>query len=147
MYTKRDPARQLDARRREGYMQLTMKKTFGLMLVSMLVSVSVSAAVKIVTPEDVALKLIDDVAGDTWLEAGNVQSLRFTDLSCDPFRARKCYLDFKLKLYGKVQTVERCEISGISGYNDLIEVTKYGFDLKESAYDQVNECVSSLIDG
>ena len=98
----------------------------------------------VITPEMIVVGLIDDLAGDTWAESGDVQTLKFTGMKCD-LNAAKCELGYALKLYGKAKIVGTCEIKNITGYDQLLEIVKYGFVPKEEVIDQVNDCLNPLL--
>ena len=92
------------------------------------------------TPADIAVELLNDVSGDTWAEDGDVQNLEFTKMKCN-LDAGTCELQYKLKKYKQEKKLNTCTLSQINGYNNLIEVVKYGFNLSDGIYDQVSACL------
>ena len=124
-----------------------MKYTMSFLCLVSVSGVSVAnAAERSVTPEAVALQLIDDQAGDSWAEAGDVDTIKFSALNCDfqgDFGTRvpgHCDLGYEIKKYDKPLISGKCSIR-VSGYDKLIQVLKYGFVLVDGVTDQIDTCL------
>ncbi len=119
-----------------------MKNLFLILCItSLFATASTAKAAPSLSPEAIALALINEASADSWSENGDVEQLNFTHLKCN-LDSGKCELSYKLKYYKENAKQLHCELSKINGYNDLIDVVKYGFVLHNGIYEQVDTCMN-----
>lgn len=97
-----------------------------------------------------ALKLIDDICGDTWCEGDH--NFSFDRLECQKGcggREGTCKLTFRLFSYdadiatGPTYT-RSCETSGFDGFDSLVSTQGSFQQLQPAYYDQLTECISRV---
>jgi hypothetical protein len=92
-----------------------------------------------------ALKLIDDICGDTWCEGDD--DFRFAWLGCSA-RASSCMLVFKMfprdtDPNGDHAPWRTCRTGGFTGFDSLVETTDSGYQsLQDAFYMQLTTCIS-----
>lgn len=90
------------------------------------------------------LRAIDSECADTWCEGD--YDFRFDSIRCE-FDRRVCKLVFRAGLRpmegGRFRfTIKtHCVLNGISSASDILKTVGCYESLKESAYDQINECI------
>jgi len=99
------------------------------------------------TQEKTALKLIDDICGDTWCEGDN--NFDFRALTCD-LRRMTCTLRFQMFPWdtvasGSAAYSRSCETTGFSGFDSLVATAPNGYQsLVPSFYDALTTCIGKL---
>lgn len=98
--------------------------------------------------ERVALKLIDDICGDTWCEGD--YNFRFLELECQR-SSRSCRLTFETFPYGDGEPVpvsqHRCRTRGFTGFDSLVATSPNGYQsLVPEFYDALTDCISTVTD-
>ena len=100
--------------------------------------------------EKIALKLIDDICGDTWCEGD--YNFDFRALSCDS-RRMTCTLRFQMFPWDTVASgssaySRSCETTGFSGFDSLVATAPNGYQsLVPSFYDALTTCIGNLEGG
>jgi hypothetical protein len=94
--------------------------------------------------EATALKLIDDICGDTWCEGDN--DFAFDRLSCSA-GSGTCTL--RLRIIPREQTAasypRACTTSGFLGFDSLVETAQNGYQsLNWGYYLALSECINRL---
>jgi hypothetical protein len=100
--------------------------------------------------EATALKLIDDICGDTWCEGDH--NFRFDRLECQKgcgSRAGTCQLTFRLFSYDTEidtgPTYERsCRTGAFTGFDSLVSTQGSYQSLQPAYYDALSECISRV---
>lgn len=98
--------------------------------------------------EATALKLIDDICGDTWCEGDH--NFRFDRLECQKGCGRNagsCELTFRIFSYDTNietgPTYERsCRTEGFTGFESLVRTQGSYQALEPAYYDALSECIS-----
>ena len=102
------------------------------------------------TQEKIALKLIDDICGDTWCEGD--YNFDFRALTCDS-RQMTCTLRFQMFPWDTVASgssaySRSCETTGFSGFDSLVATSPNGYQsLVPSFYDALTTCIGNLEGG
>lgn len=93
--------------------------------------------------ERTALKLLDDICGDTWCEGSYDWS--FEELVCD-FSAGTCTLALLARDWGDMPVIEPlvCGLENLHGYDELVEGTGSNQSLVWSFYEKVSACIRSF---
>ena len=100
--------------------------------------------------EKIALKLIDDICGDTWCEGD--YNFDFRALACD-LRRMSCTLRFQMFPWDTVASgssaySRSCETTGFSGFDSLVATAPNGYQsLVPSFYDALTTCIGKLEGG
>ena len=100
--------------------------------------------------EKIALKLIDDICGDTWCEGD--YNFDFRALTCD-YRRMTCTLRFQMFPWDTVASgssaySRSCETTGFSGFDSLVATAPNGYQsLVPSFYDALTTCIGNLEGG
>jgi hypothetical protein len=103
------------------------------------------------TEEQTALKLIDDICGDTWCEGDN--DFAFEKLACEaPTAARPGSCKLKLRIIpregaaGYPRSFNRsCTTTGFTGFASLVETSSSGYQsLDWDYYLALTDCISGL---
>jgi hypothetical protein len=97
-----------------------------------------------------ALKLIDDICGDTWCEGDH--NFSFDRLECQKGcggRDGTCKLTFRVFSYDTdIETgptyTRSCETSGFDGFGSLVRTQGTFQQLQPAYYDQLTECISRV---
>ena len=100
--------------------------------------------------EATALKLIDDICGDTWCEGDH--DFRFDRLQCQKGCGRNegsCMLTFRIFSYDTDietgPTYERaCRTGGFTGFDSLVSTQGRYPTLEPAYYDALSECISQI---
>ncbi|RYZ10204.1 MAG: hypothetical protein EOO73_01105 [Myxococcales bacterium] len=104
------------------------------------------------TQEKTALKLIDDICGDTWCEGDN--NFAFLALKCRAgagSAASNGTCTLKLDIIPRVDETpapryrRRCTTHGFSGFASLVVTSASGYQsLQPAFYDALSECINEL---
>jgi hypothetical protein len=100
--------------------------------------------------EATALKLIDDICGDTWCEGDH--NFRFDRLQCQKAcggSAGTCELIFRVFSYDTdIETgptyVRSCRTGGFAGFESLVSTQGSYQTLQPAYYDALTECISRV---
>jgi hypothetical protein len=100
--------------------------------------------------EATALKLIDDICGDTWCEGDH--NFRFDRLECHKgcgHSAGTCQLTFRVFSYDTdIETgptyVRSCRTGGFTGFESLVSTQGSYQALQPAYYDALSECISRV---
>ena len=95
--------------------------------------------------EQIVLKLVDDICGDTWCEGDH--DFRFRRLFCDS-NASTCSLLFQMALRdgeGAAWRWQMCRTGGFLDFDSLVETTSGGYQrLTEGYYEALSACIGQL---
>jgi hypothetical protein len=103
------------------------------------------------TQEQAALKLIDDICGDTWCEGDN--NFAFQRLTCtEPHRLNPGTCTLKLRIIPRdAMPASRpfynrsCTTAQFAGFDSLVATAQNGYQsLQPEFYDALSECISNL---
>jgi len=100
--------------------------------------------------EATALKLIDDICGDTWCEGDH--NFRFDRLECQKGCGRtegSCQMAFRIFSYDTdIETgptyVRTCRTGGFTGFASLVSTQGSYASLQPAYYDALSECISRI---
>jgi len=94
----------------------------------------------------VALKLLDDICGDTWCEGE--YNWHFPKIACR-FAKSTCTLSFRVTTYDDPPKnyMRGCKVRDLTRFEDLVQTAPNGYQsLNDAFYDKVSACISRIED-
>lgn len=118
------------------------------LILLMLVTSSIFANTLSEKQESEVLTAIDNICGDTWCEGDF--NFSFNLFVCDE-NTNSCVLQADLIVYdysGEVESEKRfpqsCIVKGYTNFNQMVEESRWGYDLQWPFYEAVTDCVTEM---